>query len=139
MVWLIAVIPTNVVILIVQKNTSYPMLDSFSYVRHSLVLSVVILPLPLKASAQSVIHPTKENIPVSSDPRFELGHDDNEDVWSWDMMDITTVGVNEGNDYEMIGLIVDFEVDHNGTMYYVDPNGVHKFEPTVTMANLLPM
>ena len=43
MVWLIAVIPTNVVILIVQKNTSYPMPDSFSYVRHSLVLSVVIL------------------------------------------------------------------------------------------------
>lgn len=123
MVWLIGVTPTNVVILIVQKNTSFPMLDSFSYVRRSLVLSVAILLLPLKASAQSVIHPTKENIPVSSDPRFELGHDHNEEVWSWDMMDITTVGVNEGDAHEMIGWLIDFEVDHNGTMYYVDLMG----------------
>ena len=44
-------------------------------VRRGLVPSVVVLLLPLKTSAQSVIHPTKENIPISSDPRFELGHD----------------------------------------------------------------
>ena len=39
------------------------------------------------------------------------------------MMDITTVGVNEGNAHEMIGWIIDFDVDHNGTMYYVDLMG----------------
>lgn len=43
------------------------------YIRRSLVLSVVVLLLPLKTSAQSVIHPTKGYIPISSDPRFELG------------------------------------------------------------------
>lgn len=36
------------------------------------------------------------------------------------MMDIATVGVDEGNAYEMIGLLVNFDIDHNGTMYYVD-------------------
>ncbi len=115
-----AVRPTNVARLTVHHNTLSHMLDGFSYVGRSLALSVVVLLLPLKASAQSVIHPTKENIPVSSDPRFELGHNHNEEVWSWDMMDITTVGVDEGNDSEMIGVVWDFDVDHKGTMYYVD-------------------
>ena len=36
------------------------------------------------------------------------------------MMDIATVGVDEGNAYEMIGLLVNFDIDHNGTMCYVD-------------------
>ena len=45
------------------------------YVRRGLVLSVVVPLLPLKTSAQSVIHPTKEYTPISSDPRFELRHD----------------------------------------------------------------
>ena len=120
---LLEVGPTNAVFLMVKKNTSSLMLNSYSYVRRSLVLSVVVVLLPLKASAQSVIHPTKENIPVSADPRFELGHDDNEEVWSWDMMEVTTVGVNEGNAHEMIGWLIDFDVDHNGTMYYVDLMG----------------
>lgn len=90
----------------------------------NLALSVVVLLLPLGTSAQSVIHPTKENIPVSSDPRFELGQDENAEVWSWEMMDVTTIGVNEGDAHEMIGLVVDFDVDHKGTMYYVDPLGI---------------
>lgn len=111
---------TNVARLTVHHNTLSHTLDGYSYVGRSLVLSVVVLLHPLKASAQSVIHPTKENIPVSSDPRFELGHNHNEEVWSWDTMDITTVGVSEGDAFEMIGLMVDFDVDHNGTMYYVD-------------------
>ena len=90
------------------------------YVRCNLILSVVLLLFSLGTSAQSVIHPTKENIPVSSDPRFELGHSDNEKMWNWDMMDvIATVGVNEGHAYEMIGLL-NFDIDQNGTMYYVD-------------------
>lgn len=104
-------------------TASFHMLYSSPCIRRSLVLPVVVLLLPLETSAQSVIHPTKENIPISSDPRFELGHNDNEDAWGWDMMDITTVGVNEGNAYEMIGLLIDFDVDHNGTMYYVDLAG----------------
>ena len=36
------------------------------------------------------------------------------------MMDIATIGVDEENAYEMIGLLVNFDIDHNGTMYYVD-------------------
>ena len=35
-------------------------------------------------------------------------------------MDIATVGVDEGNAHEMIGLLVNFDIDRNGTMYYVD-------------------
>ncbi len=96
------------------------MLGILPYVRRSLVLSGVILLLPRVTFAQSVIHPTKENIPVSSDPRFELGHNDNEEVWSWDMMDIATVGVDEGEAHEMIAVVWDFDVDQKGTMYYVD-------------------
>ncbi|MCY3630803.1 MAG: 6-bladed beta-propeller [Rhodothermaceae bacterium] len=94
--------------------------DRLPYVRISVVLLVTVLLLPPRSSSQSVIHPTKENIPVSSDPRFELGHDHNEEVWSWDMMDMATVGVDEGNAHEMIGLIGNFDIDHSGTMYYVD-------------------
>ena len=105
------------------------MLDSPPYVRRGLVLLVVVLLFPLKTSAQpvpprpsaqDVIHPTKENIPVSSDPRFELGHNHNEEVWKWDMMEMATVGVDEGDAHEMIGLLVNFDIDHSGTMYYVD-------------------
>ncbi|MXW31630.1 MAG: hypothetical protein F4Z62_00755 [Rhodothermaceae bacterium] len=96
------------------------MLDSSPYVRLGLVLLVVVLLFPVKTSAQDVIHPTKENIPVSSDPRFELGHDDTGEVWKWDMMEMATVGVDEGDAHEMIGLLVNFDIDHSGTMYYVD-------------------
>ena len=35
-------------------------------------------------------------------------------------MDMAMVGVDEGNAHKMIRLLVNFDIDHNGTMYYVD-------------------
>ena len=35
-------------------------------------------------------------------------------------MDMAMVGVDEGNAHKMIGLLVNFDIDHNGTMCYVD-------------------
>ena len=36
------------------------------------------------------------------------------------MMDIATVGVDEGNAHKMIGIVVNFDIHHNGIMCYVD-------------------
>ncbi|MCY3595327.1 MAG: hypothetical protein OXH01_08865 [Bacteroidetes bacterium] len=35
-------------------------------------------------------------------------------------MEVSTIGVNEGDHAQMIGLLYDFETDHNGTVYYLD-------------------
>lgn len=71
--------------------------------------------------AQTVIHPTKENIPTSSDPRFELRHEvDGVDFWHWNSSSISEIGVNEGEWSQMIGLVFDLETDRKGTVYYLD-------------------
>ncbi|MDE2646726.1 MAG: hypothetical protein OXI05_12950 [Bacteroidota bacterium] len=35
-------------------------------------------------------------------------------------MNIATVGVDGGNTYEGVGLVVNFDIDHNGTVYYIN-------------------
>ncbi len=71
--------------------------------------------------AQTVIHPTKENIPISSDPRFELRHEvDGAGFWHWDSSSISEIGVNEGDASQMIGLVFDLETDRKETVYYLD-------------------
>ncbi len=71
--------------------------------------------------AQTVIHPTKENVPVSSDPRFELRHEvEGSDAWEWESYEVTEIGVNEGDYVQMLGMVWDLELDHKGTLYYLD-------------------
>ncbi len=86
------------------------------------VLSAVLLfSLHASASSQVVIHPIKENIPVSSDSRFELRHEvDGADFWKWDSSDMVEIGVNEGDYSQMLGLVGDLKTDGNGTIYYFD-------------------
>ena len=84
----------------------------------SLALSVLF---HVSAFSQEVIHPTKDNIPIASDPRFELRHGgDRVEEWSWNSLDVSTIGVNEGDRAQMIGFLYDLETDHNGTVYYLD-------------------
>ena len=71
--------------------------------------------------AQTVIHPTKENIPVSSDPHFELRHEvEGSDSWEWESYEVTEIGVNEGDYFQMLGMVWDLELDRKGTLYYLD-------------------
>lgn len=71
--------------------------------------------------AQTVIHPTKENIPISSDPRFELRHElDGSGSWEWDSFEVTEIGAKEGDYYQMLGMVFDLELDWRGTLYYLD-------------------
>ncbi|MXW32729.1 MAG: hypothetical protein F4Z62_06460 [Rhodothermaceae bacterium] len=84
----------------------------------SLMLSALF---HVSAFSQEVIHPTKDNIPTSSDPRFELRHEVNGvEGWNWNSLDVSTIGVNEGDRAQMIGFVYDLETDHNGTVYYLD-------------------
>ena len=70
-----------------------------------------------------VFHPTPDNIPVTSDPRFELrtGEPTAED-WRWDRQDVTVIGAREGQYHEMISELFPsgIDTDHNGTLYYFD-------------------
>lgn len=43
-----------------------------------------------------------------------------DDSWEWNSLDISTIGVNEGDLSQMLGLVFDLETDHNGTVYYLD-------------------
>ena len=88
----------------------------------ALTLLVAALSLSGPAVAQEVIHPTKENIPTASEPRFELRHqEDGDDLWSWEGFDVVTIGKEEGQAHEMIGMVWDLDVDHNGRLFYLDP------------------
>ncbi len=89
----------------------------------SRLIASLTLPILFHVSAfsQEVIHPTKDNIPISSDHRFELRHEmDGVEEWSWNSLDVSTIGVNEGDRTQMIGFLYDLETDHNGTVYYLD-------------------
>ena len=71
--------------------------------------------------AQAVIHPTKENIPTSSDPRFELSHEiEGADFWHWNSSSISEIGVDEGDTFQMLGIVFDLETDRERTVYYLD-------------------
>ncbi len=84
----------------------------------SLTLSVLF---QVHAFSQEVIHPIKDNIPVSLDPRFELRHEmEGVEEWNWNSLDVSTIGVNEGDHTQMIGFLWDLETDHNGVVYYLD-------------------
>ena len=84
----------------------------------SVILATFFQPV---AFSQVVIHPTSENIPVSSDPRFELQHESvGDDSWEWDSLDVSAIGVNEGELSQMLGFVFDLETDDNGTIYYFD-------------------
>ncbi|MXW15560.1 MAG: hypothetical protein F4065_09585 [Rhodothermaceae bacterium] len=73
------------------------------------------------AFPQVVIHPTSENIPDPSDPRFELRHGlDGDESWEWDSLEMSSIGVNEGSLSQMLGFVFDLKTDHNGTIYYFD-------------------
>ncbi len=89
--------------------------------------------------AQTVIHPTKENIPVSSGPRFELRHEaDGSDAWKWESFEIAEIGVEEGDYLQMLGMVWDLELDHKGTLYYLDYS-TRKFVLTTTTVIGSPM
>ena len=71
--------------------------------------------------AQTVIHPTKENVPVSSGPRFELRSEaGGSDAWEWESFEIVEIGVEEGDYHQMLGMVWDLELDRKGTLYYLD-------------------
>lgn len=72
------------------------------------------------------IHPTAENIPVITDPRFILRPEAIEQGAENNFIDMTvyeeiaTIGLNEGNHHEMFGNIVDVAVDYEGTLFVLD-------------------
>ena len=94
---------------------------SFPFKGRFVFSAVLLFSLHASASSQVVIHPTKENIPVSSDSRFELRHEvDGADFWKWDSSDVVEIGVNEGDYSQMLGFVWDLKTDGNGTIYYFD-------------------
>ena len=77
----------------------------------------------------TILHPTNDNIPVITDPRFVL-HEQESDtgtVGPWfDLPDLAehVIGVEEGAKLETIGLVADVTVGH-GALYYADRLNAH--------------
>ena len=109
------------VIQVIASFVSRKIAAKFRCMRWCIVLAVVTVLFQGVGNAQTVIHPTKENIPISSDPRFELRHEvDGVDFWHWNSSSISEIGVNEGESFQMLGLVFDLETDRKGTVYYLD-------------------
>jgi len=87
----------------------------------ALVMLLICLLISTESFSQTVIHPTKKNIPVSTDPKFALRHQvADHTLWDWNSLDMVSIGVDEGDYSQMIGVIADVEIDHRGTIYYAD-------------------
>ena len=77
-------------------------------------------------SGKDTIHPTSENIPVITDPRFVLRPEASEQGAENNFIDMTeyeeiaTIGLNEGNPHEMFGNIVDVATNYAGTLFVLD-------------------
>ena len=100
---------------------SHKFADIFRCMGWCIAVAVTTIFFQGVGKAQTVIHPTKENIPVSSDPRFELRHEvDGVDFWHWNSSSISEIGMNEGDNSQMLGVVFDLETDQEGTVYYLD-------------------
>ncbi|MYF63969.1 MAG: hypothetical protein F4183_05695, partial [Rhodothermaceae bacterium] len=85
------------------------------------VLSTLVV---ANASGQQLrlveLHPTAENIPEVTDPRFILEEDPNVTFMSETSHEKITIGVADGEYHEMFGEIESLALTGNGTLLVVD-------------------
>lgn len=70
-----------------------------------------------------VYHPTPDNIPAVSNPRFELRTAGPiAEEWLWEGQEMVAIGVREGESHDMISEVLPsgIDTDRNGVLYYTD-------------------
>ena len=92
---------------------------------HPSALALLALVMFIGACGQKpdrTIHPTPENIPEIEDPRFVLRHEEEDSLWYANPDDYNkiTVGIKDGDAWDMIGEIRDMASDGNRTLYVLD-------------------
>ena len=105
------------------KLTAYPM---NRIIQVSLALAGLVLSTPVVANASGQerrlveLHPTAENIPEVTDPRFILEEDPNVTFMDETSHEKITIGVADGEYHEMFGRIANLALTGNGTVLVVD-------------------
>lgn len=105
------------------KLTAYPM---NRIIQVSLALAGLVLSTPVVANASGQerrlveLHPTAENIPEVTDPRFILEEDPNVTFMGETSHEKITIGVADGEYHEMFGRIANLALTGNGTVLVVD-------------------
>lgn len=96
-------------------------------VRRELIWMVLLLSTPVTAGASGQQplklierHPTPENIPEVTDPRFILREDPKATFMEEDEYETITIGVAEGEYHEMFGAVADIEAMGDGTLLVLD-------------------
>ena len=96
----------------------------------SLLLAGLVLSTPIVANASGQelrlveLHPTAENIPEVTDPRFILEEDPNVTFMDETSHEKVTIGVADGEYHEMFGEIANLALTGNGTVLVVDDANV---------------
>jgi len=96
----------------------------------SLALAGLVLSTPVVANASGMqreiveLHPTAENIPEVTDPRFILNEDPTVTFMGEASHEKITIGVADGEYHEMFGRVASLALTGNGTLLVVDAANV---------------